>query len=111
MPDVPSAKARQRIKLYYQDKWFDGETYEPSHDRQRLTGQIAAVWQAMMDGRWHTLDELCRTTGYSSQASISARLRDLRKDRFGAHEVERRRRGEPGDGLFEYRIAKEKTND
>jgi hypothetical protein len=85
---------------------FDGETYEPIHDQKRLTGQTLAVWRAMNDGQWHTLDGLCRITGYRSQASLSARLRDLRKDRFGGHDVEIRRRGDPTDGINEYRIAK-----
>jgi hypothetical protein len=85
---------------------FDGETYKPVADRQRLTGQMLAVWHAMQDGCWHTLDELCTETGYHSQASISARLRDLRKERFGGHEVERRRRGADHVGLHEYRLNK-----
>lgn len=91
--------------------WFDGETYERAQDKQRLTGQMLAVWQVMRDGRWYTLDELCAKTGYRSQASVSARVRDLRKHRFGGHDIERRRRGmyEPSDGLYEYRLVRGET--
>jgi hypothetical protein len=86
---------------------FDGDTFEPVHDEVRLTGQTLAVWRVLLDGRWHTIDEICQATGYKSQASVSARLRDFRKERFGGHDVERRRRGDPSEGLHEYRIARD----
>jgi hypothetical protein len=57
----------------------------------------------MNDGQWRTLAEIEEITE-DPQASISARLRDLRKERFGEHEVARRRRGSGQRGLFEYRI-------
>ena len=82
---------------------FDGETYEPRHDRVRLNRQLSKVWLAMLRPGWHTLAEIEKRTE-EPQASISARLRDLRKDRFGGHEVLRQRRGDPSEGLFEYRL-------
>lgn len=57
----------------------------------------------MKDGVWRTLDEMSDSLGDSKQ-SLSARLRDMRKARFGAHIVNRRRRGLPKEGLFEYQL-------
>jgi len=82
---------------------FDGATYERAHDKARLTGQCLRVFTAMSDGRWRTLAEIEAATG-DPQASISARLRDLRKEKFGGYEVQRRARGERENGLFEYQL-------
>jgi hypothetical protein len=83
---------------------FDGETYEPALDQVRLSGQMLRVFRALAQGRWLTLRDLSSECG-GSEAGVSARLRDLRKARFGAHIVERRRiQGVRGD-IFEYRIA------
>ena len=83
---------------------FDGETYEEELDHDRLSTQLQAVKNLMSDGEWRTLDEIAFiVTG--SIASISARLRDLRKEKFGAHTVERRRvDSAESAGLFEYRL-------
>jgi len=80
---------------------FDGATYEPEHDEDRLGAQLGRVLALMRDGRWRTLGEIAAATG-DQQQSVSARLRDLRKERYGGHRVDRRRRGEPKSGLFEY---------
>lgn len=80
---------------------FDGQTYEHSKDSSRLAAQMNRVRELMADGHWRTLAEIEAVTG-DPQASVSARLRDLRKERFGQHTVERRRRG---PGTFEYRLA------
>lgn len=82
---------------------FDGATYEPEHDQVRLNAQTERVRRLMADGHWRTLAEICLATG-DREASVSARLRDLRKPRFGAFDVERRRRGEASRGIFEYRL-------
>jgi hypothetical protein len=83
---------------------FDGITYEPKLDYQRLSGQLRRVFGVMVKGGWWTLAEIARQTGDQSEAAISARLRDLRKPKFGGFEVERRRRGEARKGLWEYRL-------
>lgn len=83
---------------------FDGVTYEPRHDAERLAGQLLRVWSAMRDGAWRTPAEIELATG-DGWASISARLRDLRKPKFGGMRVERRRRGEAESGVFEYRVV------
>lgn len=59
----------------------------------------------MNDGKWRTLSEISALTG-DGEASISARLRDLRKDEFGGLNVDRRRRGDESRGLFEYRVTR-----
>jgi hypothetical protein len=83
---------------------FDGQTYVPSLDYQRLSGQLKRVFRTMVTGQWLTLSEIAKRTGDHSEAAISARLRDLRKPKFGAFEVERRRRGAGKQGLWEYRL-------
>ena len=80
---------------------FDGETYEPQHDQVRLNAQLQRVWTIMEDGNWHTLNELVEKAGPGTVASISARLRDFRKQRFGGHIVERQRLT---PGIFQYRL-------
>lgn len=80
---------------------FDGVTYERAKDHARLTSQLVRVYGCMRDGQWRTLDEIARSIN-DPAASISARLRDLRKSKFGGYTVQRRRRTQ---GLFEYRLA------
>ena len=79
---------------------FDGATYEPRRDFVRLNGQLLRVKNLMADGRWRTLPEIRNHVG-GSEAAISARLRDLRKERYGLHTVERK---SLGDGLHSYRL-------
>jgi hypothetical protein len=82
---------------------FDGETYIASLDRARLGKQLEAVKTVMADGLWHTPEDLEIATGYR-WASISARLRDLRKERFGSWEIERERVPGYHRGNFRYRM-------
>lgn len=82
---------------------FGGETYEPELDHDRLKAQLWRVLRVMKDGVWRTLFEIESLTGDPAQ-SVSARLRDFRKEQFGAHTVNRRRRGEGRRGLFEYQL-------
>jgi hypothetical protein len=82
---------------------FDGDTYDPAADRARLTGQALRVYEAIKDSQWRTLAEIEDLTR-DAQASISARLRDFRKRRFGSHTVNRRHRGEAERGLYEYQL-------
>jgi hypothetical protein len=79
---------------------FDGATYQPGRDRVRLNAQLTRVMDAMAGGQWHTLHQLSQATG-DPESSVSARLRDLRKARFGGHVVER---NYFGNGLFAYRF-------
>lgn len=79
---------------------FDGESFDAGHDEQRLSGQLSRVRELMRDGRWRTLVEIARDA-QGSAPGVSARLRDLRKHKWGGWIVERRY---VGRGLFEYRL-------
>lgn len=80
---------------------FDGRTYAPDRDYKRLHGQLLAVFELMKDGKWRTLADISGKVE-GSEASLSARLRDLRKDKYGSHQVERER---IEGGLFKYRLT------
>lgn len=85
-----------------------GKTYDPKRDFRRLNLQAGRVWRAMLDGKWRTLREIAEATGDEPQ-SVSARLRDYRKLRFGSHEVLRLRM--PGTrGLHLYRLVPRRDN-
>jgi len=80
---------------------FDGETYNPALDYDRLKKQLGRVFNLMADGKWRTLGEIAAALA-DPEASVSARLRDLRKPKFGNYKVPRRRRGSVKAGLWEY---------
>lgn len=79
---------------------FDGETVSRK-DAPALTRQLERVFAYFDDGKWHTLFDAERDLGIP-HGSISARLRDLRKQRFGAHTVKRARR--IGTRTYEYKL-------
>jgi DNA-binding transcriptional regulator GbsR (MarR family) len=85
---------------------FNGAVYDPRFDDARLTGQIRRVYIALSTGLWLTLGEIEEITG-DPQASISAQIRHLRKERFGSHTIEKRPRGDRKRGLWEYRLILE----
>jgi hypothetical protein len=70
-------------------------------DYVRLNQQAIDVWAVMRDLAWHTLSGISRATAHP-EASVSARLRDFRKERFGSHIVERER---VIGGLWRYRLV------
>ena len=81
---------------------FDGRTYDPVKDHKRLTGQLNRVYACMMYGNWMTLAEIASFAN-GTEASVSARLRDLRKKSYGSRIIDRRRVG--SSGLFQYRLV------
>jgi hypothetical protein len=83
------------------DTLFDGITYDAARDEVRLSRQLQNVKQILSDNRWHTLAEISQRIG-GSEAGISARLRDLKKERFGRHKIERQHISR---GLWKYRLA------
>jgi hypothetical protein len=81
---------------------FDGQTYDPKLDRVRLNAQLKRVINVMRDGDWLMLSTISVRSG-DPEASCSSRLRDLRKARFGASTVERKRSSYIG-GTWLYRL-------
>lgn len=87
---------------------FGGRTFDATLDAKRLGAQLTRVLEAMSDGKWRTLSEiqsciLATKNKRDPEASLSARLRDIRK-LYGEAAMESRRRVEDGvDGLWEYR--------
>ena len=107
---IPFPDSHEAHDELQQAMFFDGDTYDHDVDGKRLGKQMRLVGSFMGTGKWWTLQEISLATGYP-EASISARLRDLRKPRFGEHTVERRRCAE-GAGTWEYRVtATEKAQD
>lgn len=86
------------LEDYLKTARFEGAE---ARDCDRLCGQILRIYDAICDGRWLTLAEIHQTTG-DPEASISAQLRHLRKYRFGAHQIDKRRRNDGNQ--WEYRL-------
>ena len=82
---------------------YDGSNYVRDLDRIRLSGQMKSIYYVMIDYEWRTLNEIAMITGFG-EASISAQLRNLRKERFGGYIVNKRRRGEKEKGIWEYSL-------
>jgi hypothetical protein len=79
---------------------FGGVTFNAARDGARLSEQLVRVFNVMADNQWRTLGELAAATN-APEASVSARLRDLRKPKFGGLTVESRFLTR---GLWAYRI-------
>jgi hypothetical protein len=77
-----------------------GETFDAKRDGKRLNAQAAHVYRLMQDGKWRTLAEIAAATDHP-EASVSARLRDLRKPKLGGLTVERRH---VEGGVWQYRV-------
>jgi hypothetical protein len=82
---------------------FDGDTYDRARDRDRLRAQLTRVHTVLRDRQWHTLAEIATKTG-DPESSISARLRDLRKTKFGGYTIARQY---VERGLWAYRLEQE----
>lgn len=83
---------------------FAGSDYERRFDHERLAGQMRRVYNLMLDHEWRTVQEICDVT-HDPGPSVLAQLGHLRKQRFGAHLVEKRPRGDRIHGLWEYRMG------
>ncbi len=79
----------------------DGITFDRERDGSRLAKQHHRVKALMRDGQWRTLAQIASLLKIP-EASASARRRDLRKEKFGAHTVDHRN---CGGGLWEYRLT------
>lgn len=100
-----ATKKKKLMKDFFKRKKAEskfGPAYDAQVDGARLENQLNRNRDLMLDGHWRTLIEIQGRTG-DPEASVSAQLRHLRKDRFGAYAVEKRRRI-PKCGLWEYRL-------
>lgn len=70
-----------------------------------FNAQARRVWNQTVNRGWFTLETIAAET-YDPVQSISARLRDFRKEKFGSHIVNRRR---VDSGLFEYQVLPNKA--
>ena len=72
-----------------------------------LNGQVLRYLRIRKSGWWEPCElvakVLTETGTMVSDSSITARLRDLRKPRYGAHIIEKRKR--EGSRAYEYRLA------
>ena len=82
---------------------FDGSDYDHKRDGIRLTGQLERVFDVMKNGQWITLRELADRSR-CPEASASAQLRNLRKERFGGFVIEKKY---DHNGLFLYKLKLE----
>jgi RIO-like serine/threonine protein kinase len=80
---------------------FYGETFERERDGARLGAQLSAVKGFMLTHGWVTLSQISEATN-APEASVSARLRDLRTPRGGNFIIQRRYISR---GLHEYRLV------
>lgn len=86
-----------------EDMEFGGSTYDPELDQYRLGTQLQDVWAYIQDEEWHDPEEMEKALGHR-WASISARLRDFRKSKFGGHDIERERIADGGS--WRYRLVR-----
>lgn len=86
---------------------FDGATYDPAQDRDRLQSQLIAVFRLLLDGKPRTPAELAEGTGWreTGASGLTARCRDLRKPKFGGFRVDCRQRPGAPRGEWEYRLV------
>ena len=90
-----------QLALFVTPSVYDGRTYNDKLDGARLDRQLDRVRDLMSDGRWRTLAQIARQAR-GTEAAVSARLRDLRKARFGGFAVTGKRC--EVDGLWVYRV-------
>lgn len=101
LPDLFSQGRTEPLPQPEPSRAFQGVTYDAKLDHARLSGQLERIYRYMQDGSWRTLQAISDATG-APHASVSAQLRNLRKKQHGAHQVDRRSRG---NGLYEYRLV------
>lgn len=90
---------------------FSGADYQPELDESRLRGQIKRIFNVLRVSGWVTVDEIRKTILRELDiddpaTSISAQIRNLRKDSFGGFVVHRRRRGNNNKGLYEFKLSR-----
>jgi hypothetical protein len=79
---------------------FDGY-YVTAADDGRLLNQLERIFYLMRDGEARTVEQIHRIVG-GTQTGVSARLRDLRKAKFGGYDIATL---DHGGGHFTYRLV------
>jgi len=96
-----------QLDIFGSQPQFKGETFDPVRDGERLAGQLDRVRKVMTKyyplGTWFTLAKLS-LLAEAPEASVSARLRDLKREgkESGEFTIERRY---VRKGLWEYRVS------
>lgn len=83
-----------------QELVFDGADYVHELDGKRLAKNHLKLKNLMQDQRFRTLSEISAITNIP-EASVSAGLRDFRKERFGSHIVNK---NYLENGLYSYQL-------
>ena len=81
---------------------FNGSDYEPDRDHARLSAQHERIRDLMLDGKSRTLKQIAKAAN-APEASVSAQLRHLRKERFGGFTVDK---VNLGNGKYSYTVTK-----
>lgn len=87
------------VQLYIVPKEYVRAAYKPALSSPLRLFQIDAVYGLMKDGHWRTLEQISKQLKQPIQ-SVSARLRDLRKDKFGGFTVRREMSDKPRVWLY-----------
>ena len=83
---------------------FDGADYVKERDYDRLAKNHFKLKELMKDSLYRTLKEISDFTGIP-EASVSAGLRDFRKEKFGSHILSKRY---DGNGLYSFQLILKK---
>lgn len=84
---------------------FAGSSYIPKYDQVRLTKKLLMVFDLMRDQKYRTINEIYDELDHQvAHTTISANLRHLKKEEFGSHTMNKRRRGDDRSGVYEYQI-------
>ena len=79
---------------------FDGADYVHERDGKRLAGNHYKLKELMQDEKYRTLREISSLI-HVPEASVSAALRDFRKEKFGKHVLNKKYLG---NGLYSYQL-------
>lgn len=81
---------------------FDGATYSPPEDFERLSKQLKRVWEVLRahEGEWLHTSHIAQEAN-CPETSAGARCRDFRKDKYGRKNV-KSRKAKGNTGLWLY---------
>ena len=100
----------KHININQQELFLNQSPYVPEYDFSRLKTARDKVYILMQDSKWRTLQEISFKIE-APETSVSAYLRDFRKEKFGSHIVDRRTRGTRARGLWEYKLIENTTDE